>query len=170
MFLSINRNINLPIIKVPEIIKLQYELILVLKFIFVFIIIISFAWVVLFLGKKYLGIEGSIEKIEKIRPLEGQFLPVYIGLFFITLNFNDELSVQAIFLIFILFILWIYFENIVYFNPFFIFLGYRFYEIETEDKIISIIITKKKDVKKIKEFKKLTRLNNFTFLEYSSYD
>lgn len=169
MFLLINRNINLPIISTPEIINLNYEFLLVSKFVFVFLTVIFFAWIVLFLGKKYLGVEGSIEKIEKIKPLEGQFLPVYIGLFVIALSFNDGFSIQAIFLIFVLFILWLCFEAVAYFNPFFILLGYRFYEIETEDKITSIIITKRKDVKRIKEFKNLTRLNNFTFLEYS-YD
>lgn len=169
MFLLINRNIGLPIISIPKIINLKYEFLLIIKFIFIFIIIILFARFVLFLGKKFIGSEGSIEKIEKIKPLEGQFLPVYIGLFVIALSFNDGLTTSAVFLIFILFILWMYFETVVYFNPFFVLLGYRFYEIETEDKITSIIITKRKNVKKIKDFKNITRLNNFTFLEYS-YD
>lgn len=122
MFLFINRNIDLPIISIPEIINLKYEFLLIIKFILVFLFIIFFAWLVLFLGKKFIGVEGSIEKIDKIKPLEGQFLPVYIGLFVIALSFNDGLSTQAIFLIFILFILWICFETVAYFNPFFILL------------------------------------------------
>ena len=166
MFLLINRNIDIPFISTPESIKAHYEIVLFIKFIFIFLIILGFAKLIIVLGRKCLSVEGSIENIEKIRPLEGQFLPVYIGLFVIALSFNDGLSIQAIFLIFVLFILWLCFETVAYFNPFFILLGYRFYEIETKNKITSIIITKRKDVKKINNFEKLIRLNNFTFLEY----
>lgn len=167
MFLLINRNINLPGISTPNSVRLNFDLLLIIKFSLVFLIVIFFAWLILFLGKIFLDVDGSIQKIEKVKPLEGQFLPVYIGLFVIALSFNDGVSIQALFLIFVLFILWFCFETVAYFNPFFILLGYRFYEIETEYKITTIIITKRKDIKNIKEFQKLTRLNNFTFLEYS---
>lgn len=167
MFLLINRNINLPFISFPQMIDLPSSFILILKYIFVFSLTAFFAKSILFLGKKFLEKEGSIENIEKIRPMEGQFLPVYIGLFVIALSFNDGLTIQAFFLIFVLFILWLCFETVSYFNPFFIIWGYRFYEIETKEKITSIIITKRKDIKHIDKFEDLTRLNNFTFLEYS---
>lgn len=171
MFLFINCNIDIPFIKFinPTDIKIPYDLVLVCKYILVTLLVLFFAKLVLYLGKLLLKTEGNISKIKKIKPMEGQFLPVYIGLFVIALSFNDKLTVSSLFLILILFILWISFETVSYFNPFFIIWGYRFYEIETVDNITSIIITKRKDVKSISQFKNLTRLNNFTFLEYS-YD
>lgn len=166
MFLFINRNIDIPIIRTPECLSSNIELVLILKFFLIFVICIIFAKLVLYLGKKHLCVEGDICNIEKIKPLEGQHLPVYIGLFVIALSFNDGFSIQAVFLIFILFILWLCLESIVYFNPFFILCGYRFYEIETKNKVTSIIITKRKDLKQTSNFRNLIRLNNFTFLEY----
>ncbi len=166
MFLCINRNIDVPFIKAPEILISNIQFVIVIKFLLIFLGLLAFAKFVLIMGKKKLEVEGAISNIEKIKPLEGQYLPVYIGLFVIALSFNDGLSIQAIFLIFILFILWLFLESIVYFNPFFIILGYRFYEIETKNKITSIIITKKRDLKKVDNFQNLIRLNNFTFLEY----
>ena len=168
MFFLINRNVNLPFTQVPSFMALPENFVLFLKYLLVFIFVISLAKLVLYLGNKFLNKEGSIENIEKIKPIEGQFLPVYIGLFVIALSFNDGFTFQAVFLICILFILWLFLEEVSYFNPFFIFWGYRFYEIETSEKITSIIITKQKDVKKIKEIKNLTRLNNFTFLKFSN--
>lgn len=171
MFLLINNNLNIPFIQIEDLtqISIPTRWVMLFKYILVTLCVILFAKIVLFAGKKTLKTEGNISDVVKIKPMEGQFLPVYIGLFVIALSFSGELTISSIFLIVILFILWVSFETVSYFNPFFTILGYRFYEIETKDSVTSIIITKRKDVKQISQFTNLTRLNNFTFLEYS-YD
>jgi hypothetical protein len=171
MFLLINNNLNIPFVRVKDLTEkiIPTELVMLFKYLLVTLCVVLFAKLVLYIGKKAFKTEGNITDIIKVKPMEGQFLPVYIGLFVIALSFNGELTISSIFLIVILFILWVSFETVSYFNPFFIILGYRFYEIETIDNITSIIITKRKDVKQIAQFTNLTRLNNFTFLEYS-YD
>jgi hypothetical protein len=168
MFLLINSGINVPYVKLPFYCwdKLGTEWSLLIKFVLVMVSVVLSARIILWIGKNVLKAEGSISNIIRIKPMEGQFLPVYIGLFVIALSFNSSLTISSWFLIFVLFILWVSFETVSYFNPFFIIWGYRFYEIETSENITSIVITKKKDVKKITEFNNLTRLNNFTFLEY----
>jgi len=169
MFLLINGNLDIPFVNLGSTIHAQMgtEWIMLSKYVAVTIAVIILARVILWVGRKVLNAEGGISGIEKVKPMEGQFLPVYIGLFVIALSFNDTLTIASWFLIFILFILWVSFENVSYFNPFFILWGYRFYEIETSDNITSILITKRKDVKTIKELNNLTRLNNFTFLEFT---
>jgi hypothetical protein len=135
-----------------------------LDYLIVTLAIVILAKFILWLGAKSLGATDTI-KVSRIKPAEGMFLPVYIGLFVIALSFNQGLSLNTGFLLIFLFLLWMLFEGVSYFNPFLLFWGYRFYEVETENGVTVIIITKRKDLKKIKEFPALVRVNNFTFLD-----
>lgn len=110
--------------------------------------------------------EGLEElKVKTIRPMESNFLPVYIGLFVVALELDNTLSIESGILIFVLFVFWIYLENVAYFNPFLLIFGYRFYEVTSEDDSISVIITKKPDIKQITNFESLMRITNFNFIE-----
>jgi len=165
LFLVINKCVDIPYINMPAHPPVNDFTLSFIKYLIILLIIVLFAKIVLWLSEKALEKSDNIQ-VRKIKPAEGVFLPIYIGLFVIALSFNDGLSAQTCFLIFLLFILWLLFENVSYFNPFFLFWGYRFYEIESSNDITTIIISKRKDLKRMKEFKNLTRINNFTFLEY----
>ena len=169
LFLLVNSNFNIPYFSIPlNWYSYLWEIpIYFLKYICIVIFTVFLSWFVLWLTKKLMKSEGWIKNIKTVKPMEWQFMPVYIWLFVVALSFNN-FSISTLFLIFILFILQLTFETVSYFNPFMILLWYRFYEIETDNNIVSIIITKTKDIKKIKEFKTLVRLNNFTFLEYGN--
>ncbi len=106
--------------------------------------------------------------VKQIKPAEVFFLPVYIGLFVIALELRHLNCIEKYFFTFFLFVFWVFLENISYFNPFFLFFGYRFYEVISENKLKLMVITKRKDLKKINKFNSLIRINNFTFLEYDT--
>ena len=104
--------------------------------------------------------------IKKIKPAEWIFLPVYIWLFAVALSFSeDKLNIETIFLIILLFIFWLKLESISYFNPFWLFLGFHYYEVESSNNITFILITKEKGLKYGKELNNLIRINDFTFLK-----
>lgn len=130
----------------------------------ILLIAFLFALFVLWLCENYLPKIDTL-KVSEIKPVEGVFLPVYIGLFVIALELGDSLTTETTFLVLFLFILWIYFESVSYFNPFFLFFRYRFYEVKSENNISFVLITKQKDLKKITTLESLIRINNFTFME-----
>lgn len=163
LFLVININFNIPYIEISK--PMDCSTLMFLKYLLMSAAVIIFAKIVLALSKKFLEKSDNLA-VKKIKPVEGVFLPIYIGLFVIALSFNEGFSPQTCFLILFLFVLWVLFENVAYFNPFFLFWGYRFYEVESVNDVTILVITKKKDIKKIRELKNLIRINNFTFLEY----
>jgi len=146
------------------------EIALCLKAVIAIIGATVFAKLILKSSVKYLGNEDTI-KIKQIKPMEGNYLPIYIGLFVVALDLGDTITMQSIILLILLFILWLFLENTSYFNPFFLCWGYKFYEVVTETKGSMkegtyTLITKHKDLKSIDSLDQLTRLNNFTFLQY----
>lgn len=168
LFLFINNKSNIPVIELEKFIW-DYNVMIFefLKYLFILILVVLFSKFILFLSIKFLKEWENWEtaEISKIKPVEWVFLPIYIGLFVIALSFTDITWVDSYFLIWVLFIFWLWFENVSYFNPFFIFLWYSFYEIETKDWITVMLILKKSSLKKIEKVDNLIRINDFTFLQ-----
>jgi len=106
------------------------------------------------------GINSPIKEIEQAN---NAFLPSYLGYFFVALSvpYCDTL----IFVFGILFI-FTFLSQTLYFNPLFLFFGYHFYYLTTDNNIRIFIITRQKlkDPKK-ESFSKLKRINNFTFID-----
>ncbi len=106
------------------------------------------------------GINSPIKEIEQAN---NAFLPSYLGYFFVALSvpYCDTL----IFVFGILFV-FTFLSQTLYFNPLFLFFGYHFYYLTTDNNIRIFIITRKKikDPKK-ESFPKLKRINNFTFID-----
>lgn len=109
------------------------------------------------------GINSPIKEIEQAN---NAFLPSYLGYFFVALSvpYCDTL----IFVFGILFI-FTFLSQTLYFNPLFLFFGYHFYYLTTENNIRIFIITRKKLKNPSKlSFSKLKRINNFTFIDKES--
>jgi hypothetical protein len=68
--------------------------------------------------------------------------------------------------VFLLLFVFTFLSQTLYFNPLFLIFGFQFYYLTTTNEIKLFIITKKelKDPKST-EFKKLRRINNFTFID-----
>jgi len=120
------------------------------------------------LGVKNKQYTDNQESIKSIKPIEFLYISVYLGLIIISLGLskfiNNELEVSII--ISIIFLIWLKLENVSFFNFYWLFVGYRFYEIETDNSSY-ILISKRRDVKNKDTVKslELKRINNFTFLE-----
>lgn len=169
LFLLVNNKFNIPNFNLEEKIW-SYNVIFFefLKYLLLFLIVIWFAKLILFLSIKYLKEwkKWETSTVSKIKPIEWVFLPIYIWLFVIALSFNSITWMDSYFLIGVLFLFWLLFENISYFNPFFLFFWYNFYEVETKDWVTVILILKRSSIKNTNKIEKLIRINDFTFLQY----
>ncbi|MCK5321540.1 hypothetical protein KAJ38_03095 [Candidatus Pacearchaeota archaeon] len=106
--------------------------------------------------------------IENIRPVEFLYIPIYLGLVIISLDLNGFLAntLETSIIMGVIFLIWLKLENVSFFNFYWLFFGYRFYEINTKTSSY-MLISKRKDVKDRKAIKslKLKRINNYTFLD-----
>ncbi|MFC3414768.1 hypothetical protein [Algoriphagus hitonicola] len=138
------------------------------SYIIYFLVPVIFTFLSVLLAKG-LG-DDSIEKegennspITAIEQANNAYLPSYLGYFFVALSvpFYDTL----IFVFAILFI-FTFLSQTLYFNPLFLFFGFHFYYLTTENNIKIFLITKRilKDPKGL-EFPELKRINDFTFIE-----
>ncbi len=108
---------------------------------------------------------GSKEEllIVEIKQINSDFLPSYLGYFFVALSIQN---IQALLFIFITLFIFIYRSQIFYFNPFFLIIGYKYYEIK-DDSSSSKIVISKRDITTVKNlyFDSLTKINNYTFMD-----
>lgn len=143
------------------------------SYILYFLVPVIFTFLSVLLAKD-LG-DDSIEKdgennspITAIEQANNAYLPSYLGYFFVALSvpFYDTL----IFVFAILFI-FTFLSQTLYFNPLFLFFGFHFYYLTTENNIKIFLITKRilKDPKDL-EFPELKRINDFTFIEIKKYE
>lgn len=106
--------------------------------------------------------EGEIIEIENST---NNFLPSYLGYFFVALSIsdNDFLTMSIIYFIIVLFV---FYSQTNYFNPFLLILGYKFYKIKTKTGL-SLLLISKKEFKKSNEviIEKVYRINNSTYID-----
>ena len=88
---------------------------------------------------------GETLSIKTIKPLEVNSVPLYLALFVIAFELNPSDTVwnseSLVFMLFVFFI-WGKLGRISYFNIFWLFLGYRYYEVDTERVHSIVLITK----------------------------
>ncbi|UTX48860.1 hypothetical protein [Chryseobacterium sp. MA9] len=103
---------------------------------------------------------GSVMEIELAN---NNFLPTYLGYFFVSLGVNDIPTLIVVFLIIYIFT---YLSQTLYFNPIFLLFGYHFYFIKTSANIKIFLITKRQlKTPGNDHFNNLRRINNYTFIE-----
>jgi|GEM_PF-2278733 hypothetical protein len=139
--------------------------------------IYGIAYISTYLAKRYFSNTGSFT-IAEIKPLESVAVPTYIGLFVVSMgvasadfdgkmvasgfNMVDAVGVVTMLL---LFIFWRKIERILYFNPIWLLLKFRFYEIKAEDGGTYTLITRRQDMKNTQYIDSLLRINNYTYME-----
>lgn len=101
--------------------------------------------------------------INEIELANNNFLPTYLGYFFVSLGISD---ISTLVVIFIMIYIFTYLSQTLYFNPIFLIFGYHFYFIKTHKNIKIFLITKKQ-LKTPGEigFQNLRRINNYTFID-----
>jgi hypothetical protein len=101
--------------------------------------------------------------ISEIELANNNFLPTYLGYFFVSLGIDDIPTLSIVFVIIYVFT---YLSQTLYFNPIFLIFGYHFYFIKT-NKNIKIFLITRKQIKTPGEigFLNLRRINNYTFID-----
>lgn len=101
--------------------------------------------------------------VDEIELANNNFLPTYLGYFFVSLGVNNTPTLIVVFLIIYIFT---FLSQTLYFNPIFLLFGYHFYFVKTTSKIKLFLITKKKlKTPGHDSFENLRRINDYTFIE-----
>lgn len=92
-----------------------------------------------------------------------EFLPVYLGYFFVALSINNCMTLWFVYAIVFVFT---FLTQTQYFNPIFLLFGYHFYHITTEQGTKAFLIAKGKVIRNAKdaEFTDLRRINDTTYI------
>ena len=125
-------------------------------------LIILLSWLSLLLSKSF-GKE-VLTKYDEFSLADHEFLPVYLGYFFVSLSVPDCYTMAAVyFLVFI----FTYLSQTQYFNPIYLLFGYHYYHILTPKGTKVFVIKKGKVIRSREDidFHNLRRINDTTFIE-----
>lgn len=116
----------------------------------------------LLLTKKF-GRE-SLSDCTEISLADGEFLPVYLGYFFVAVGVNEDLTMLVVFVIVFIFT---FLSQTQYFNPILLLFGYHYYHITTKNGTKIFVIKKGGVARRASELsiENLRRINDTTFIE-----
>lgn len=105
----------------------------------------------------------TVEKIVSIEPSSNNFLDNYFAFFFVALSVK---GLTAFFVVFAITTIFTYVSRVSYFNPVFLVFGYRFYYIESDERVKIMLISRKKILSpKTYESISVRRINDYTFID-----
>lgn len=106
----------------------------------------------------------SLNVCEKISLADNEFLPVYLGYFFVSLSISNCYTMVSLYILVFIFT---YLSQTQYFNPVYLLFGYHYYHVCTANGTMVFIIRRGKVIRNKEdiEFKNLSRLNDTTFIE-----
>ena len=115
-------------------------------------------WLVEFLGS------DSLNGCQEFGLADNEFLPTYMGYFFLSLGVEDQITLMYMYLIVFAFT---FLSQTQYYNPIFLLFGYHYYHIVTECGTRVFIITKGKVLrnKNSISFDNLKRINDSTYIQ-----
>lgn len=133
--------------------------------IFIFSSILS--WLYIFLSKKNNKNNETMECVET-EIAEPKYIPIYVAYFVIALSIKNNWLIFGI--VFIMIYLLIIKGKFSYFNPYLLFFGYHFYEVQIKNNSkgnakYKLFLISKNKIKNIKNHNNLIRLNDFTYLD-----
>jgi magnesium-transporting ATPase (P-type) len=105
----------------------------------------------------------SESDIECLEPANNNFLPSYLGYFLAALSINE---IQIFCYVFLIISVLVFFARESYFNPVYLILGYKFYNVTTRKKAKLLIISRQQlKLPKDANFSSLKRINDVTFID-----
>ena len=106
----------------------------------------------------------QLDGCEEFSLADNEFLPTYLGYFFVSLSINDNITM--IFLYVLVFV-FTFLSQTQYFNPVFLLFGYHYYHILTPQGSRIFVITRGSIIRNKENiaFKNLRRINDTTFIE-----
>lgn len=124
------------------------------------VILTAFSFII---AKKLSRDSLQASSIEEIELANNNFLPTYLGYFFVSLGVDDS---PTLFIVFAIIYVFTFLSQTLYFNPIFLLFGYHFYFIKTSMNVKIFLITKRKlKNPRMDDFEELRRINNYTFIE-----
>lgn len=112
-----------------------------------------------FLGKD----EFKIGEVEYIDHANNDFLPSYLGYFFVALSVSDW---DVFLFVYIVVFVFTFLSRSVYFNPIFLVFGYEFYRVQTRSGVNIFLISRKRyKVPGEVQVDCAFRINDYTFIE-----
>lgn len=105
----------------------------------------------------------EIQSARECVPADHDFLPVYLGYFFVALSIGD---CTTLFFIYLIVFVFTFLTQTQYFNPIFLLFGYHFYHIITEQGTRVFVIAKGRVIRNVKDIKftNLKRINDTTYI------
>lgn len=127
------------------------------------VIPVFLSWISLVLSR-FLGTESSVGNCKEFNLADGEFLPIYLGYFFVSVGVTDHFTMLIVYLIVFIFT---FLSQTQYYNPIYLLFGYHYYYISTESGTKIFVIKKGPVIRNIKNlrFNQLHRLNDSTFIE-----
>lgn len=109
----------------------------------------------------------QLSQCKTVKLADNEFLPVYLGYFFVALGLDD--ICVFIFTYFVVFVFTFYSQT-QYFNPVFLLLHYHVYHVETSAGTNVLVWAKDPIIRNIEfaRFENLKRINNTTYIERGS--
>jgi hypothetical protein len=165
-FYFVINQFNIPYLKMPAALN-QTTSGFTVKNLLAVIVLLLFSYLSLLLAKAVFR-PGETLNIKEVKSIEAAAMPTYIGLFVIALGLGEDKIREGLTILAVLFVLWGLFERVFYFNPIWLFFGYRFYEIRTQQDNTFTLVARKSSLKGEMQLTNLRRINNYTFLEAKS--
>ena len=105
----------------------------------------------------------SLKSCKEFSLADNEFLPTYLGYFFVALSTSDNLTMGFMYVIVFLFT-WL--SRTQYFNPLYLLFGYHYYHVLTEQGTRIFIIAPGRVIRNKKDmsFEHLKRINDTTYL------
>ena len=127
------------------------------------IIPVFLSWLSLALSR-FLGTESPVLNYKEFNLADGEFLPIYLGYFFVSVGVSEHFTMLVVYLIVFVFT---FLSQTQYYNPIYLLFGYHYYHVSTESGTKIFVIRKGPLIRNIKDlrFDHLHRLNNSTFIE-----
>lgn len=124
-------------------------------------VILSFLSILL--SKSFSLIEDQLITCKSIQLADSEYLPVYLGYFFVALSIPSIYSLVFVFFIVLVFS---FLSQAYYFNPIFLLLGFHYYHVVTGEGTRIFVIAHGKIIRSLKEiyFNTLRRINDTTFI------
>ena len=107
--------------------------------------------------------DDSLSGCHECSLADNEFLPVYLGYFFVSLSVPDNITMCFLYGIVFVFT---WFSQTQYFNPLYLLLGYHYYHVLTKDRTRIFVIIRGDVIRNRKDvsFDHLKRLNDTTYL------
>ena len=138
--------------------KLPYWLFDVLLFLFPILLSLFSIWLSKLRGK------DDFSECKEFSLADNEFLPVYLGYFFLSISISDD---KMLFVMYGIVFVFTFLSQTQYFNPIFLLFGYHYYHILTTTGTRIFVIYKGKVIrnKESLQFKNLRRINDTTYIE-----